>query len=110
MYVAVVVLIRAQGLARTGERYQLTCTVTKNDRSVPSINWMDLGGLITSDSSGMTLGPLMSNGTTSSSVLMFDPLAVQHGGNYTCQATFRSMTFSYTYSVVVATSEWHNYY
>ena len=99
------VLVRAQGVARTGERYQLTCTVTENVEGAPTIAWMDSGGVIASNSSGITLGPVTTNGTISTSVLLFDPLTVGHGGNYTCQATLRAVNFSYTYSVAVVGSE-----
>ena len=107
LFAAVVVLVRAQGAARTGERYQLTCSVTRNDGTILDITWMNSGGLITSNGSGLSLGPQMINGITSSSVLQFNPLAVRHESNYTCQSTFRAMTYSYTFPVLVTASEWH---
>ncbi len=102
---AVVVLVRAQGVARTGERYQLTCTVTENVGGAPVIAWMNSGGVIASNRSGIALGPVMTNSTASTSVLLFDPLTVGHEGNYTCQATLRAVNFSYTYSVAVVASK-----
>ena len=66
---------------------------------------MNSDGLISSNGSGLFLGPLLTNNTTSSSVLLFDPLTLVHEGSYTCKATFRAMTISYTYSITVATSK-----
>lgn len=99
---AILVLVRAQGVARTGEMYQLTCTVTR-DRSIMNtmISWVVSGEQITSNRSGIILRPLVTNDTTSSSVLQFDPLAVMHEGNYTCQATVGVTNISYTYIVDV---------
>ena len=91
-------------MARTGERYELTCTVT-NDGNIPMITWMDTDGLIAFNSSRVSLRPLTTIGTTSTSVLVFDPLSVRHGGDYTCQAIIGAMTFAYTYSVIVITSK-----
>ena len=104
MNTAVVVLVRAQGTAETGQRYQLTCTVTRNDGSVPVISWMNSGRLISSNMSGIFLGSLRTNGVMSSSELLFDPLILGHEGNYTCLAAFGATTFSYTYSVAVIAS------
>ena len=100
---AVVVLVHAQGMARTGEVYRLTCTVTKDGRIMnpPIISWVLSGEQITSNGSGITLRPLVSTDTTSSSVLQFDPLAVMHEGDYTCQAVVGMTNISYTYSVAV---------
>lgn len=97
-------LVRAQGTATTGERYQLTCTVTRNYGNIPVISWIGTDGQITSNSSGITLGPQMNNNDITSSVLLFDPLSVGHEGNYTCQANAEE-AFSYTYLVIVTTSK-----
>lgn len=92
-------------MARTGEQYQLTCTVTSSAGNVPSIVWMNSGEVIASNTSGTYLGMTVTNGITSSSVLLLTPLSVEHSGNYTCQATIVSMTYSYTYPVLVVASE-----
>lgn len=99
-------LVRAQGTAGTGEEYQLTCTVTANDGSTPTITWTSSDVVITSNSSGMYVGPqMMTNGITSTSVLLFDPLSSEHQGNYTCQASVGEVVYSYTYLVTVTASE-----
>lgn len=98
-------LVRAQGTARTGERYQLTCTVTRNYGNVPTITWIDAGGQITSNSSRISLGPQVNNDIISSSVLLLNPLSVGDEGNYTCQANSGAEAFSYTYLVAVTASE-----
>lgn len=103
------VVVRAQGIARTGERYQLTCTVTSNDGSTPMITWMNVDGQIASNTSGLSLLPAVTSGTTSSSLLLLDPLSVSHEGNYTCRAIVRGTTFSYTYFVGVVASKLDDY-
>ena len=88
-------------MAQTGERYQLTCTVTTNDGIVSDITWVNSAGSIASNGSRIFLGTPSSNGFTSTSMLLFRPLAVAHEDNYTCQAVVRAMTFSYTYQIIV---------
>lgn len=103
-FAAFVVLIRAEGLATTGERYQLTCSVTMKNGSSPMIMWTNSDEVIISNSSGIFLGPQVTNGTTST-VLQFYPLSTVHQGNYTCQASLGEETFSYSYLVMVTASE-----
>ena len=103
-YVAIVVLVRAQGVARTGETYQLTCLATRaeNTTNLPTtITWIGPNGHIVSNGSGVTLYPLEINSTTTSSVLKFNPLAVIHEGDYSCLAAIGSTQNSYTYTVTV---------
>ena len=90
-------------MARTGEMYQLTCTVTKDSRmsDTPIISWVSSGQRIASNGSGITLTPTVTNDTTSVSQLQFDPLTVMHEGNYACQAMVGIANISYTYSVAV---------
>lgn len=103
--VAVVVLVRDQGVSRTGERYQLTCTVTKSDSNVPVILWRNSNGMTISNGSGISVGPVLSNGTFSTSLVILNPLSRTHEGNYTCQATVGAVIYSYTFPVTVTTSE-----
>ena len=100
---AIVVLVRAQGVPRTGEMYQLTCTVTKDQsiRNTPLISWIMSGEQIASNGSGITLRSLATNDTTASSVLQFDSLTVMHEGDYICQAIVGTTNISYTYTVSV---------
>lgn len=102
-FTAIVVLVRAQGTARTGEMYQLTCTVTKDNSimSAPVISWLVSGEPLTTNGSGITLQPTVSNSTTSISVLQLDPLTVMHEGDYSCQAVVGTTNVSYTYPVAV---------
>ena len=95
------VLVRPRGMAQTGARYQLICTVTTNDGNVSAIAWRNSAGPVASNSSRLTLGTMTTNGFTSTSVLLFDPLIVAHEDNYTCQAIVREMPFSYTFPVIV---------
>lgn len=97
------VLVRAQGVPRTGEMYQLTCTVTK-DQSImntPLISWVVSGVQIASNGSGIILRPSVTNDTSSSSVLEFDPLTVTHEGDYICRAIVGTTNISYTYTISV---------
>ena len=97
------VLVHAQGVPRTGEMYQLICTVTKDQSVVdtPLISWVVSDVQLASNGSGITLRPSVDNTTTSSSVLEFDPLTVMHEGDYTCQAVVGTTNVSYTYTVSV---------
>ena len=97
------VVVRAQGVARTGEVYRLTCIVTKDSTvmTAPVINWVVSGQLFTASKNGITLRPTVSNDTTSISVLQFDQLTVMHEGDYICQAGLASTTSAYTYNLAV---------
>lgn len=98
-------LVRAQGVARTGETFQLTCSATRaqNTTNLPTtITWIGPNGhVITSNGSGITLKPVEVNFTTTTSVLKFNPLAVVHKGDYSCLATIGTTQNSYTYTVTV---------
>lgn len=100
---AIVVLVRAQGMTRTGQTYQLMCTVTKDSSIVdtPVISWVVSGQRIASNGSGITLTPTVTNNTASVSQLQFEPLTVMHKGDYTCEAMVGITNISYTYSVIV---------
>ena len=99
------VLIRAQGLANTGESYSISCTVTESDASTPSITWMNSDGNIVSNMSGLYLQPTMTVGTSTVSVLLFNPLSVNHQDNYTCLASVGAASYTYTYPVIVSASK-----
>jgi len=101
-HAATVVLVRGEGTARTGERYQLKCSVYSN---VSTVVWIKSGQLITSNGSGIFLDPLTTDDNISSSVLIFDPLAVSHEGSYTCQTSQAGTTASYTYFLSVDKSK-----
>ena len=103
-HVAVVVLVRTQGVARTGEMYQLTCSATRaeNTTNLPTtISWIGPNGQIVSNGSRSVLNPLEVNSTTTTSVLKFRPLAVVHEGDYTCLAAIGATQNSYSYTVTV---------
>ena len=97
-------LVRAQGVATTGEAYQLVCSATRaeNTTNLPTaITWMGPNGHITTNGSGIALLPPESNSTTTRSTLKFYPLAVVHEGDYTCSAAIGATQNSYTYTVTV---------
>ena len=103
-HIAVVVLVRAQGVPRTGEIYQLTCTATRavNTTNLPTtVTWIGPNGQIISNGSGIALNPFKVNSTTTTSVLTFSPLAVVHEGDYTCLAAIGATQNSYLYTVTV---------
>ena len=104
------VVVHAQGVARTGEVYQLTCIVTKDSSvmTTPVINWVVSGQLFTASENGITLRPTVSNDTTSISVLQFDQLMAMHEGDYICQAGLASTTSAYTYNLAVQSRSTHN--
>ena len=99
------IVVRAQGQANTGERYNLTCTVTDNDGSFPIISWVTSDGSPVSNNSGLFLQPIMTIETSTISVVSFNPLSFMHQNSYTCAATVKDMTFAYTYPVKVNTSK-----
>lgn len=107
--VAIVVLVRAQGVARTGETFQLTCSATRaeNTTNLPTtITWIGPNGhIIASNGSGITLKPVEVNYTTTSSVLKLNPLAVIHAGDYSCLAAVGTTQNSYTYTVTVESKQ-----
>lgn len=99
------IIVRAQGLSNTGESYTLTCTVTDSDGSSPIISWMTSDRNLVSNSTGLSSQPIITNGTSTVSVLLFNPLSFFHQNNYTCAVTVKDMTFVYTYPIYVGTSE-----
>ena len=92
-------------MSRTGENFQLTCTVTNEGGITPTITWTNSGEIIATNTSDTYLGLTVTSGPTSTSVLLLNPLTVEHTGNYTCQAVIMGMTYSYTYPVVVTASK-----
>ena len=98
-------LVRADGMSRTGENFQLTCTVTSEGGITPTITWTNSGETIASNTSDTFLGLTVTSGPTSTSVLLINPLTVEHTGNYTCQTVIMGMTYSYTYPVIVTASK-----
>ena len=73
------------GAAIAGENYSLVCTIVSIDPQ--NITWLD------SMNNTITSGPeVLTNGSTSTLTVAFNPLAASHAGTYTCQATVGNMT------------------
>ena len=86
-----IISITPSGNNTAGEQYRLTCTFTgatgtrtfawfgpPNGRSLPSDTRM--------------VSDVMSNGSTHTSILQFDPLQSSHEGNYLCRVTVGNVT------------------
>ena len=84
--------------------FNLTCSVTKNLNITgsPMVVWIGPDNeTITTDRSGITVDSQSGSGDISTAILSFNPLSVNHTGNYTCFSTLGTATRSYTYSLSV---------
>ena len=89
------IAITPSGNNIVGEQYQLTCGVQTTDIHVPTFSWTGPpnGGQLSSDNSDTRMVSVgMSNGSTHTSILQFDPLQSSHEGNYICQVTVGNVT------------------
>ena len=87
-----------------GSELALTCIAeeSENVTGTPQISWIGPNGTqITA--SGLTLDNAVNNGATTTSILHFSPLNVEHAGEYTCVAYVGSIhqqnSDSYTITV-----------
>ena len=83
----------SQGIAIAGQRYTVSCMVTKQAALsvTPEITWINPNGVevsaqVNSSSTGNTM--------VSSALLEFNPLMTSHNGLYTCQVSLTSATLS----------------
>ena len=90
---AVSVNISSQGIAIAGQRYTVSCTLTKQTAlsATPGITWIDPNGV---EVTGLVNSSNTGNTTVYSSLLEFNPLMTSHNGLYTCQVTLTSATLS----------------
>ena len=72
-----------------GDSYTLTCTVQVVEGLVvkPVVQWLDPFSNAIVNGSDFTVGNPVTNGTTTTLTLTFNPLHTSHGGRYTCQAS-----------------------
>ena len=88
------ICITPSGNNTAGEQYRLTCTFISST-ATPSFSWFGPpnGGLLPSGNSDTRMvSDVMSNGSTHTSILQFDPLQSSHEGNYICQVTLGTVT------------------
>lgn len=83
----------SQGIAIAGQRYTVSCTVTKQAALLvtPEITWINPNGV---EVSGQVNSSSAGNTTISSALLEFNPLMTSHNGLYTCQVSLTSPTLS----------------
>ena len=73
-------------IVTAGVRSTITCIVTFDDylQARPSLNWILAGN---TDDISFSTESTSESGSTSTSILTFNPLHTSHGGVYTCEAT-----------------------
>ena len=88
LHFTVPISITLSGINTAGEQYQLACTFIGSIDSAPVFLWTGPPNdrpLPSDDSDTRMVSDVMSNGSTHTSILQFDPLQSSHEGNYTCR-------------------------
>ena len=76
----------SSGIPRSGETYNLTCTVEAN--VPPTVQWLyTSNGTAVTNNSDITVGTQRTTDSTTILTLSFNPLHTSHGGQYTCRST-----------------------
>ena len=75
-----------------GQMFNMTCTVrTVNGlQNVPTVEWLDAAGYRVTTGAGITVASPMTLGTSTTLTLVFSPLWVSHGGEWSCRANLTS--------------------
>ena len=75
-----------------GQMFNLTCTVRTVDglQNLPTVEWLDETGTRVTTRGDITVGSAMTSGTMTTLALVFSPLRVSHGGEFTCRANLTS--------------------
>ena len=75
-----------------GQMFNLTCTVRTVDglQNVPTVEWLDETSTRVTTGGDITVGSAMTSGTMTTLALVFSPLRVSHGGEFTCRANLTS--------------------
>ena len=80
------VKIQATGAPVAGATYSLSCQITSGS-IIPTMVWLQSAPLTTGN--GITISERDRSGNTYTLTLTFNPLQVQHQGNYTCHGVLR---------------------
>ena len=75
-----------------GQMFNLTCTVRTVEglQNMPTVEWLDETSTRVTTEGDITVGSPMTSGTTTTLALVFSPLRVSHGGEFTCRANLTS--------------------
>ena len=75
-----------------GQMFNMTCTVRTVEglQNVPTVEWLDEAGNRVTTGRDITVGSAMTSGTMTTLALVFSPLRVSHGGEFTCRASITS--------------------
>ena len=99
------ICITPSGNNTAGEQYRLTCTFISSIATT-SFTWFGPpnGGPLPSDNSDTRMvSDVMSNGSTHTSILQFDPLQSSHEGNYICQVTVGAIVEMVSFQINLVT-------
>ena len=80
------VKIQATGAPVAGATYSLSCQIT-SETVIPTMVWLQSAPLTTGN--GITISETIRSGNTYTQTLTFNPLQVQHQGNYTCRGVLQ---------------------
>ena len=72
--------------------FNMTCTVRTVEglQNVPTVEWLGEAGNRVTTGGDITVGSAMTSGTMTTLALVFSPLRVSHGGEFTCRANITS--------------------
>ena len=72
--------------------FNLTCTVRTVEglQNVPTVEWLDETGTRVTTGGDTIVGSAMISGAMTTLALVFSPLRISHGGEFTCRANITS--------------------
>ena len=75
-----------------GQMFNLTCTVRTVEglQNVPTVEWLDETGTRVTTGGDTIVGSAITSGFMTTLALVFSPLRVSHGGEFTCRANITS--------------------
>ena len=75
-----------------GQMFNLTCTVRTVEglQNVPTVEWLDETGTRVTTGGDTIVGSAMISGAMTTLALVFSPLRISHGGEFTCRANITS--------------------
>ena len=77
---------------QAGQMFNLTCTVRTVEglQNVPTVEWLDETGTRVTTGGDTIVGSAMISGAMTTLALVFSPLRISHGGEFTCRANITS--------------------
>ena len=75
-----------------GQMFNLTCTVRTVEglQNVPTVEWLDETGTRVTTGGDTIVGSAITSGFMTTLALVFSPLRISHGGEFTCRANITS--------------------